>query len=315
MFTRLRYWCIYTLFFSGIAITHAQTPTDAIMMSNGQICIAAMYGHESWDEYWEGTLLRENGNIGTFTRQTIMPMIALGLGDRLNVIAAVPYVFTKSSGGYLVGEKGFQDAGLWLKATAIDVHTNPGDLTLHAVLGGTIPISQYVEDYAPYSLGLGCGDLSLRGILQYKLHAGPYLRGHAAYHLRSNANIERDYYYTTHGVYSDEVDMPNAVTYGVTLGSWFLNDMLKVEAMYDGMNTLGGFDIRRQDAGFPSNKMIFTRIGGGFQVFPGHSGFGVLGSVQQVLTGRNVGKALSFNAGLTYQFGLWNKEETEVINN
>ncbi len=315
MFTRLRNLCFYTLFFFSTAITKAQTPTDAIMMSNGQICLAAIYGHESWDEYWEGTLLRKNGNIGTFTRQSIMPMFALGIGNKFNVIAAVPYVFSKSSDGYLIGESGFQDAGVWLKATAIDAHTHPGDLTLHAVVGATLPISSYVEDYAPYSLGLGCADISLRGIIQYKLPAGPYLRGLAAYHLRGNANIERDYYYTTHGVYSDVVDMPNAVTYGITLGSWFLNDILKVEVMYEGMNTLGGFDIRRQDAGFPSNKMIFTRMGGGFQVFPGQSGLGVLGSVHQVLTGRNVGKSLAFNAGLTYQFGLWNKEETEVINN
>nr|MDQ3017483.1 transporter [Bacteroidota bacterium] len=166
-----------------------------------------------------------------------------------------------------------------------------------------------------YSLGLGCADLSLRGIFQYKLHAGPYLRGQAGYHLRGNAKIERDYYYTTHGVYSNEVNMPNAVSYGVTLGSWLFDDGLKIEAMYDGMNTLGGFDIRRQDAGFPANKMIFSRVGAGFQFFPGKSGLGVLGSAHQVLTGRNVGKSTSFTAGLTYQFGLWNQQETELINN
>lgn len=291
----------------------AQTPTDAIMMGDGQICIAAIYSNETWDEYWEGTLLRENGNIGTFKRQSIMPMVALGLGDRVNVIAVVPYVFTKSSGGYIKGVSGFQDFGLWLKAKAIDLHTEPGDFTVHATGGFTIPVSDYLEDYAPYSIGMGCADLSLRGILQYKLHKGPFLRGQAGYHVRGNAKIERDYYYTTHGIYSDVVDMPNAMTYAVTLGSWFFNNALRVEVLYDGMNTFGGFDIRRQDAGFPSNKMNFSRFGGGFQVY--NDGFGFLGSIQQVLTGRNVGKSLMYSAGLTYQFGLWNKTETEVITN
>ena len=103
------------------------------------------------------------------------------------------------------------------------------------------------------------------------------------------------------------------MTYGLTLGSWFFNDALRVEAIYDGMSTFGGFDIRRQDAGFPSNKMNFTRIGGGFQIY--NNGFGLVGSIQQVLTGRNVGKSLMYSAGLTYQFGLWNKTETEVISN
>lgn len=293
----------------------AQTPSDAIMMGNGQICIAALYMNESWDEYWEGTLLRDNGNIGTFSRQTIMPMIALGLGERLNVITALPYVFTKSDQGYLAGVNGLQDWGIWLKAKALDLHSNAGDFTTHATVGFSIPASDYLEDYAPYSLGLGCADLSLRGIFQYKLHSGPYLRAQAGYHIRGNAKIERDYYYTTHGIYSDEVDMPNAVTYQATLGSWFFNNILKVEAYYDGMKTLGGFDIRRQDAGFPSNKMIFTRIGGGFQIFPGQSGLGVLASYGQVLSGRNVGKASTITAGITYQFPLWNKNETETIDN
>lgn len=313
MFKNILVLSLIVLQSSVLGTLSAQTPTDAIMMGNGQVCIAAIYSRDSWDQYWEGTLLRENGNIGTFTRQSILPMVALGLSDRINIIAALPYVFTKSSDGYLRGTSGFQDFGLWLKAKAIDLQTTPGNFTVHATAGVTIPISGYTEDYAPYSLGMGCTDFSLRGILQYKLHSGPYLRGQAGYHIRGNAELERDYYYTTHGVYSNRVDMPNAMTYAIHAGSWFLNDALKVEIIYDGMNTLGGFDMRRNDAGFPANKMIFTRIGGGLQIY--NDGFGLLGSVQQVLTGRNVGKSLMYTVGLTYQFGLWNKEETEVIDN
>ncbi|MDQ3015294.1 MAG: transporter, partial [Bacteroidota bacterium] len=150
MHISLRYWSLLILALMGAHLVKSQTPTDAIMMSNGQICIAAIYAHETWDEYWEGTIIRANGNIGTFTRQSIMPMIALGLGNKINVIAALPYVFTKSSGGYLVGEKGFQDWGLWIKGTALDAHTTPGDLTIHGVLGMMMPLGGYVEDYAPY---------------------------------------------------------------------------------------------------------------------------------------------------------------------
>lgn len=109
--------------------------------------------------------------------------------------------------------------------------------------------------------------------------------------------------------------MPNAMTYGINLGSWLLADALKIEVGYEGMNTFGGFDIRRQDAGFPSNKMNFTRVGGLLQYYPGHSGLGFLVSAGQTLTGRNVGKATMLSAGITYQFGLWNKAEPEIINN
>jgi hypothetical protein len=100
--------------------------------------------------------------------------------------------------------------------------------------------------------------------------------------------------------------MPNAVTYGAVLGSWLLKNSLKIEATFDGLKTLGGFDIRRQDGGFPSNKMIFTRVGGGVQYyFPFVKGLGVLASGGYVLTGRNVGQSTIITGGVTYQFGIW----------
>lgn len=301
-----------------LLITHhlcAQTPTDAVMMGRGQVCVAAIYSHESWDEYWEGTLLRTNGNIGKFTRHTIMPMAAIGLFDRLNLIVATPWVKTESSDGYIKGVSGFQDWGIWLKGNAFDVDAGPGNFTFLATAGLTGPFSNYLSDYAPYSLGLNCLDLSVRGIARYKLNSGPYLRGTFAYQLRGNSTVERDYYYTTHGVYSDEVDMPNAINYGASLGSYFFGEALRIEATFEGFNTLGGFDIRRQDAGFPSNNMEFTRVGGLAQFHAGATGLGLIASYSQVLTGRNVGKSTMLSGGITYVFGLWNKAETETIEN
>lgn len=301
---------VYILFFLAFGLSQlavAQTPTDAIMMEHGQICIAAMYSHDTWHEYWEGTLKRDNGNIGTLTRQTVMPMFALGLvKDRLNLLAALPWVRTQASAGQVAGAQGFQDWAVWLKGQVFKLETGPGDLTFHAVAGFSSPASNYLEDYAPFSLGLGCTDGNLRGILQFLMDKGMYLRGHAGYHLRGNCVIERDYYYTTTGYYTDEVDMPNAITYGATLGSWLLEQSLKIEATFDGQETLGGFDIRRQDAGFPSNKMNFTRIGGGFQYyFPFAPNLGVLGAASYVLGGRNVGQSLNITGGVTYVFTLW----------
>ncbi|MEO5905938.1 MAG: transporter [Saprospiraceae bacterium] len=293
----------------------AQTPTDAIMMGRGQVCLAAIYSHDSWDEYWEGTLLRTNGNIGTFTRHTIMPMAAIGLFDRLNVIVAAPWMKTESSDGYIKGISGFQDWGIWLKGKALETSAGPGNLNLLAAVGLNGPFSNYPSDYAPYSLGLSCLDLSLRGIAMYRLNAGPYVRASMAYQLRGNSMVERDYYYTTYGVYSDKVDMPNAINYSFALGSWFLNDALRIEANYESFNTIGGHDIRRQDVGFPSNNMEFTRFGGLVQLYVGDTGLGFVASASQVLTGRNVGKSTMFSGGITYFFGLWNKTETEVIDN
>ncbi len=285
----------------------AQTPTDALMMDKGQICFAALYSRDTWDEYWEGTLKRTNGNIGTLTRQVFMPMFSLGITDRVNILAALPFVSSQASAGQLRGVSGFQDLSLWIKANALEIYPGQGTLTFHTTLGFTVPAADYLEDYMPLSLGLGCPDLSLRGILQYRLDMGLYVRGQAAYMVRGNAKIERDYYYTTHGVYSNKVDMPNALGYGGTLGIWMLNNSLNLEATYDGLHTFGGFDIRRQDVGFPSNQMIFTRFGGGLHYFvPFVPGLGIIAQANKILTGRNVGQSNMITAGLTYQFGLWN---------
>jgi len=299
LFLPLAFW----LFFSALS---AQTPTDAIMMEKGQICFAAVYTHDTWDHYWEGALKRQNGNIGTLTRQTAMPMFALGIVNRINVIAALPWVKTGASGGQVRGASGLQDWGLWAKGEVFTLQAGPGKASFHAVAGISGPASNYLPDFAPFNLGLGCLDGSFRTIFQYKLDKGPYARLMAGYHLRGDCTIERDYYYTSQGFYSEKVDMPNAATYEAVLGSWLFDDSFKMEARFDGLQTLGGHDIRRQDAGFPSNKMVFTRIGGGVQYFlPFVRGMSVLASGSYVLTGRNVGQSTAVSGGITYQFGIW----------
>lgn len=305
-FLRTRLLPAVVLMTWALSIATAQTPTDYLTMNKGELCVGVFYTQDTWDEYWEGTLKRVNANIGTLTRQTVLPMFALGLTDRINLMGALPWMKTEASGGQVKGAQGLQDLGLWVKARLIEKPLGPGDIGLLATVGLTTPASNYLPDYAPFSLGNGSTEGSLRGILQYSLKKGPYLRVLGGYHLRSNTTVERDYYYTTHGVYSDEVDMPNAVTYEAVLGTWILNNTLKIEATYDGMKSLGGFDIRRQDAGFPSNKMIFTRVGGGLKYeFPKPAGLSLFASGGMVLTGRNVGQSTFISGGVAYAFKVW----------
>lgn len=283
----------------------AQTPSDAIMMQKGQICLAAIYTHDTWNEYWEGTLKRENGNIGTFTRQTVMPMFALGITDRINVIAGLPWMRTQASAGQLRGVSGIQDAGLWVKATAFEWNAGSSRFNLYAAAGFTLPASNYLTDYQPFSLGIGCTDASLRAIALYQWK-GWYVRAQSGYHLRGNTQIERDYYYTTQDYYTDIVDMPNALDYGGGIGWWNKSNSLKAEIALDGLYTIGGFDIRRQDMPFPSNKMNFARLGGGVQYYPlSGKGFGATIYGGYVLAGRNMGQSLVLSGGITYQFSIW----------
>ncbi len=282
----------------------AQSPSDGIMMPGKQICLAGIYSHDSWKEYWEGTLLRSNGNIGTFTRNSYAFMAAGGFTDRINLIVSLPYIKTSPSGGQFKGVQGIQDFGMWAKGLLLDKKLGGGNFTTIGVLGFTVPVTNYLSDYAPFSLGFRCPELQSRLILQYKANIGLYARVTGAFFLRGNSTIERDYYYTSTGNYTNKVDMPNANHFSGTLGWWLFNDKLKVETSYERFNTLGGFDIRRQDAGFPSNKMESSSVQGHIQYFSPIKGLGVIATYGKVLEGRNLGKTTSIVAGITYQFGI-----------
>lgn len=283
----------------------AQTSNDEIMMPRQRVCVAGLYTLDQWDHYWEGSLLRTNGNIGRLTRQTATGMTAIGLSDHLNLLVSLPWVGTHASAGQQRGARGLQDLSVWLKAAIASQSVGSGQLRLLAAAGFATPAARYLPDYAPFSLGLGAPELSLRGLLHYQRPGGAYLRLQLAGHWRGYATIERDYYYTQQGYYTDQVDVPNAITYGAGLGSWLADGRLRAELSADGLISQGGHDIRRQDAGFPSNRVLQARLGGGVLFyFKKSQGWGLTASGFYLLRGRNTGRSTVLSGGVLYQFGL-----------
>jgi hypothetical protein len=49
---------------------NAQTIDDGQMVWPGELLTGFVYAHDSWTEYWEGSLKRTNGNIGRITTRT-----------------------------------------------------------------------------------------------------------------------------------------------------------------------------------------------------------------------------------------------------
>jgi hypothetical protein len=121
----------------------AQTPNDGFTMSKGEICLLTDYGQSSWKEYWEGTRLRENLNLGTFTSKMIMPMVGYGLSDKLNLLQVCSV--STSSLQANAGMEGWQD--LSVSQTGWYRKKNKGHSTLFS-LRIFIP-SQIMPDF-PY---------------------------------------------------------------------------------------------------------------------------------------------------------------------
>lgn len=301
---------ILLMLHSSLGLVHAQTPTDAVMMKQFQACFAVAYDHGTWDHYWEGDYLRTNGNVGTFQKTMINPMIAIGLHDKLNLIISAPHIKTESkepNGGDLQGVSGMQDLGISLKAQVFEQDLGTNKLTLLTNVGFSTPMSNYLSDYMPYSLGFGAPELSVRGIGMFKTLVGIYGMLGAAHLWRGQTEIERDYYYNNGSYYTNIMDVPNAWHFNIAAGIMLFDNSLKLEANYTMLNCTSGDDIRPYNAGQPTNKVEVGQAGFMSQYYFRHiKGLGVLGYYSRILSGRNMGQSSNFGLGVTCQFKFFN---------
>jgi hypothetical protein len=234
--------------------------------------------------------------------------VAIGVMDKLNLLVGVPFVKTESSepnGGKFQGAQGFQDLNIALKYEILNKQIGKGKLAVLATGGYATPITNYLSDYRPYSIGNGTNEFSVRGIAQYRLDNGFYVKGAAAHLFRGQTKAERDYYYNNGSYYTAWMDVPDAWEFNVGLGVWLLDNSLKLETCYYGLKSTSGDDVRYYNAAQPTNKVQFDQVGFISQYyFKKLKGVGVLGYYNQVVNGRNWGKFSSFGVGGTYQFKI-----------
>jgi hypothetical protein len=172
--------------------------------------------------------------------------------------------------------------------------------------GASLPMTDYVADFLPFSIGFQSKTASLRGVLNYTHDLGFYFTAQAGHTWRSNAKVDRDsYLYNDELIYADEMPVPNVLDATGRLG--FINKRLQVEATLDYFTGLTGDDIRYNEAPQVTNKMQATTAGLFAKVFVGP--FAVQASAGKVLNGRNVGEGTMLAGGLTYQFGVGGKKE------
>ncbi len=295
---------LFTISLLSTGSLMAQTPSDEILMKKYELCVAVSFDQGTWNEYWEGTYLRGNENIGTFTRSTVTPMVAAGITDKLNILIATPYVKTESTGGQLAGAMGFQDLSIALKYEIIKEQIGKGNLSLLGTAAFATPMSDYLSDYLPYSIGLGTNEWTLRAILHYQLDKGMYVRVAGAHLWRGQTEVERDYYYNNGSYYTTWMDVPNAWNYNATLGTWLFNYALRIEASYMALKSTSGDDIRPYNSPQPTNKMEMEQVGAFAQYYfkKKVKGLGLLSYYSQVIDGRNMGKSTNIGVGATYQF-------------
>jgi len=272
-------------------------------MPKRTLSLGVLYAHDSWDQYWEGTLKRTNGNIGTLTTQSITWMGGYAVTDKLGLMAALPYIQTHASQGVLHDLSGFQDLTLAAKYRLLN--TGPGRYGAFSTLigvRGASPTSNYTPDFYPLSIGTAGRRASGHLILNFQSNSAWFANASAAYMWCSNVRLNRNSYYTNGQLYlTNEVVMPNVLDYtltaGISRGNW------RIPVSLVQQRTLGGGDIRRQDMPFVSNRMDFVRLGGDVMyALPGSLSVNL--GAAYVLSGRNVGQSTTFTSGLFYALHL-----------
>ncbi len=284
---------------------HAQTVDDGIMMTRHTLFAGNLYSHDSWDHYWEGTLKRVNGNLGTVTTQSDTWSANYGITDRLNVIATIPYVWTHASQGVLHDMHGYQDITLAAKYNFLErPFTKYGSLRAIGVVSGGIPLTNYTPDFEPLSIGTASKRISGRFTLNFQSKRGWFLNGSTAYTWRAHVTLDRPYYFTEDQLFlTNIVDMPNVFDYIVSAG--YFKRGLMSNVFFSQQRTQGGGDIRRQDMPFVSNQVNFSRVGGLVMYpLPKLRNLVVQFSYGYTVDGRNVGQSSTFTAGLLYRFHL-----------
>jgi hypothetical protein len=300
---QLRRRFVLSLLVLASAPAGAQTIDDALMMGRRRLCTGFGYAQDGWDQYWEGTLKRDNGNLGTLTTRSVSWMGTYGVTNRFNVIASLPWVWTNASAGTLMGMEGLQDLTLAAKVHALRAElTRHGTLNLFAVGSVATPLGDYTPDFYPMSIGSQSTRFSGRATVNFQASNGLFLDGTGAYTWRGNVTLDRDAYFTDDRLFrTGEVAMPDVIDYTVRVGWW--KHGVWVPISFTQQITLGGGDIRRQDMPFVSNRMNASRVDAQAVVYLNKpKNLVVRLGAGSIVSGRNVGQSTAFTAGLLYTF-------------
>ncbi|MFI5159824.1 MAG: hypothetical protein ACHQHN_01035 [Sphingobacteriales bacterium] len=306
------YFCKFILVLAclvSVKSASAQMENDGIMIPKNYLCPSIMYGNSNWSYYWEGTYKRNNGNIGNINSNMYSLMVTYGVTNNLIATVNLPYISTHATAGTLGSQKGFQDLSLNLKWKAFKLQEGSSKLAVFASVTGSIPISNYEADFLPLSLGSHSKDLTGRIVVDYT-YGKAFFTGSGAYMSRGNTTIDRTSYYTTELIYSNQVELPAMSDYNFRAG--YRSKYLIVEGVADISTSIGGFDIRKNDMPFPSNRMNMSTVGGNLRFRPkALYNLELIAGDDYVVAGRNVGQANMIHGGLSYIFGLKSKQTAD----
>jgi hypothetical protein len=295
-----------TLCFLSVFSSRAQTDLDGLLIKKNQLRVGVTAGSSSFKDFWAGTQKRDYTSFGRLTTTNVMLAANYGITNKINVIAALPYVRTKGDVGPNNQQEGLQDLSVTAKWAAWGRKLGKGRLTTFLIGGYSTPVSDYNPDFLPYSIGLKSQQVIGRIMADYQL-GNWTVTASGSYIYRNNVTLDRDNYYTTEMYYSDEVRMPDVSYFNLRAG--YRSKRWVAELIGERWNTLGGFDMSFNASPFVSNDVEATRLGFNFIYEASFlNGLSLTANGNTTLDGRNTAQSTGFNAGAFYTINFKNKK-------
>ncbi|SMB81316.1 hypothetical protein SAMN00120144_3364 [Hymenobacter roseosalivarius DSM 11622] len=261
----------------------AQQLVSGFRQGQGHSSVFLSYTRERYDEFYLGKTKTDIAMAGQepVVTESANLYAAYGLTDKLDLIANLPYISSKSrqlSDNQKILERDLQNATVALAYRALQTEGEAGVFSATGALALSTPLSRYRTNIIN-AIGNRATQLDPSLLLQYKFVNGLFVNGQGGYSLRTN-------------------DVPDAVLLGAKVGyaapRFFLESWVSNQTSTSGIDIGGpGFTPDR----FPETKVNTTSLGASLYVpVVNHLGVTVGGGTR--LAGRNAAAVSWYSAGL-----------------
>lgn len=279
--------------------TQAQGYIDGFFAEQGALAVTTSYTRGSFDQFYFGkdkVDLTETVNYKEITQDIYDIYAKYEVATDLVAFVNIPFIV---AGADLTTEgkennvkdqtSGIQDITVGLKYRVHKFKYENSRLSILSALSLSLP-----GDYEPngiLSLGNGGVAADISTGLHFDNDGGFFTTVLGSYSFRND--------HQDHGSFK----VPSAFIGTAKIG--YANSLFYVDGWFEFLNSTKGVDIGGTGftGNFPETRVSYTRVGGTlYKKFT--EGFGVSLGAGTILDGRNVGKATTFTAGLTYEIEL-----------
>ena len=269
------------------SLARAQGPLDGYMKGAKHLDVAVSYSGMQAEQF-------SGANGGIFTlpyRGNLLSFFAeYGVTDRLDVVVAVPYVYTSQNSG-------LQDGGVYLKYRPVRVALGEaGYFNGIAGIGSSFPLSDY-EPVTAGALGQKAVIVPVRAIFQFESKSGIFLNLSGGYNWRLDEVSERDLSVVLQQRPDYQVIKPkNYVTFLAKIGLPAAHYYL--DAWIERQVTQGGADFTPDVPDLPQAYGVSYWQFGGTAYYSDNGKTGFYISFGKISGGRNVSRIFRLTGGI-----------------